>query len=69
MRIGAKNYIFELERAIESGTPVLLKNLDDSIDPMIMPIISRKTFSRLGKKYLKFSGKDLLIHQNFKLYL
>ena len=69
MRIGSKNYIFELERAIENGVPVLLENLDDSIDPMVMPVIARKTFKRLGKKYLKFSGKDLLINENFKLYL
>ncbi len=69
MRIGSKNYIFHLELAIEKGTPVLLENLDDSIDPMIMPIVARQTFKRLGKKYLKFGGKDLLMNDNFVLYL
>ena len=44
MRIGAKNYIFQLERAIENGTPIMFENLDESIDPMIMPVIARNTF-------------------------
>lgn len=61
--------IIQLERAIESGHPVLLENLDDSIDAMIMPVIARNTFTRLGKKYLKFSGKDLLLNPNFVLYM
>lgn len=69
MRIGGKTMIIELERAIENGTPVLLENLDDSIDAIIMPIIARNTFKRLGKKYLKFGGKDLLLNPNFVLYL
>ena len=44
MRIGAKNYIFKLERAIENGTPIMFENLDENIDPMIMPVIARNTF-------------------------
>jgi hypothetical protein len=30
----------ELERAIESGTPVLIENLDETIDAVIMPVIA-----------------------------
>jgi dynein heavy chain len=69
MRIGAKNYIFELERAIENGIPVLLENMDENIDPIIFPIIARNTFKRLGKKYLKFSGKDILFSEKFRLFM
>lgn len=47
----------------------MLENLDDSIDAMIMPVIARNTFKRSGKKYMKFSGKDLELNPNFILYL
>lgn len=47
----------------------MLENLDDNIDTMIMPVIARNTFKRSGKKYLKFSGKDLELNSNFILYL
>lgn len=36
---------------------------------MVMPVICRKTFKRSGKNYLKFSGKDVLVHPDFQLYL
>lgn len=69
LRIGGKTTIMELERAIEAGTPVLIENLDESIDAVIMPVIARNVFKRLGKKYIRFSGKDLLLNPNFVLYM
>lgn len=69
MRIGSKNYIQKLENCIENGTPIMLENLDENIDPVIFPVIARSIFKKAGKKYLKFSGKDLLVNENFKLYL
>ncbi len=59
----------ELERAIESGTPVLIENLDETIDAVIMPVIAWNVFKRLGKKYIWFSGKDLLLNPNFVIYM
>lgn len=59
----------ELERAIEAGTPVLIENLDESIDAVIMPVVARNVFKRLGKKYIRFSGKDLLLNPNFVIYM
>merc|ERR1711862_507653 len=54
---------------LDDGTPVLLENLDDNIDPIIMPIVARNTFKRAGKKYMKFGGKDILLNEKFRLIL
>ena len=69
MRVGSKNYIKILERSIEDGTPILLENLDEQLDPILTPVISRSTFKKAGKKYLKFGGKNLLFNENFKLFM
>ena len=69
MRVGSKNYIKILERAIEEGMPVLLENLDEQLDPMLTPVISRSTFKKAGKKFLKFGGKNLLFNESFKLFM
>lgn len=69
LRIGSKQTLFELEKAIEYGIPVMLENLDENIDAVIVPVIARNTFKRLGKKYIKFSGKDIQVHPRFFLYL
>merc|ERR1712194_197259 len=69
MRVGAKNYVNIAERCLDDGTPVKFENLEDSIDPIIMPIVARNTFKRAGKKYMKFGGKDILLNEKFRLIL
>jgi len=69
MRIGARNYVNILERCLDDGTPVMLENLEDYIDPIVMPIVARNTFKRAGKKYMKFGGKDILLNEKFRLIL
>lgn len=47
----------------------MLENLDENIEAVILPVIAWNTFKRMGKKYIKFSGKDIQIHPWFFLYL
>merc|ERR1712194_957451 len=69
MRVGAKNYVNIAERCLDDGTPIMFENLEEDIDPIIMPIVARNTFKRAGKKYMKFGGKDILLNPKFKLIL
>jgi dynein heavy chain, axonemal len=69
MRIGSNNYINKLERALEDGFPVLLENCDDNIDPIVFPIIARNIIKKVGKKYLFFGGRNILLNEKFRLYL
>lgn len=69
MRIGSDLYVQKIERAIEDGTPVMLENIEESIDPIIFPVIARNIITRGGKTFLFFSGKNLELHKDFRLYL
>ena len=69
MRIGSKNYVNKIERAIEDGSPVLLENLEEYIDPIIFPIIARKIVKKGGKVFMDFGGKKLDLHPDFRLYM
>ena len=69
MRIGSKNYINILERCIEDGTPVMLENLEEYIDPIVFPIIARKIVRRQGKVFMEFGGRKLDLSPDFRLYL
>ena len=69
MRIGSKNYINKIERAIEDGTPVMLENIEETIDPIIFPVIARNIITKNGKTLLSFGGQNLDLHPNFRLYL
>ncbi len=43
--------------------------MGDSVDAIIMPVISRSFIKKGKNKILKFAGKDLTLHPNFKLFL
>lgn len=69
LKLSKKTYAFDLERAIEEGTPVLIENLDQYIDPVLMPVIARNVIKKGNKKIQIFGGKQLDLHNNFRLYM
>ncbi len=69
MRLGSKNINRDLELAIELGCSVMIENMDEQIDAILMPVISRQFIRRGKNKIMKFGGKDLTLHDNFNLFL
>ena len=69
LKLSRKTYALELEKAIEEGTPVLLENLTDYIDPVLMPVIARNVIKKGSKRLMIFGGKQLELHPNFRLYM
>jgi len=47
----------------------MIENMDESIDAVLMPVISRQTVVRGRNKIMKFGGKDLNLHPNFKMFM
>jgi dynein heavy chain len=43
--------------------------MDERIDAILMPMISRSVVKRGKNKILKFGGKDLILSPNFKLFM
>ena len=43
--------------------------MGEKIDAILMPIISRSYIKRGKNRIIKFAGKDLVLHKDFKLYL
>lgn len=43
--------------------------MDESIDAILMPVIARSFIKKGKNKILKFAGKDLSLHNNFRLFL
>lgn len=55
--------------SIEQGYSALIENMDERIDAILMPMISRSVVKRGKNKILKFGGKDLVLSPNFKLFM
>ena len=58
-----------LELAIESGKPVLMENLMNSIDAVIQPIYARAIIKRGKSRYIKMGDKELTLHPKFKFFM
>ena len=68
-RLSNPKMIKILEAAIEIGHPVMIENLENSIDAVIQPVYARAIIKRGKSKYIKMGDKELSLHPQFNLYL
>lgn len=52
VRLGHKNYLDTIERAISNGDTVLIENIGESVDPVLDTIVGRNTIKKAGKNLL-----------------
>ncbi|BFG02702.1 dynein heavy chain 6 axonemal [Drosophila madeirensis] len=58
-----------LENSVRQGYPVLLEEIDETIDPALRPILQRETYKYEGRIYLKLGDQVIDYDENFKLYM
>jgi dynein heavy chain len=68
-RLSNPKIIKILEAAIETGNPVMIENLENSIDAVIQPVYARAVIKRGKNKYIKMGDKELSLNPLFNLYL
>lgn len=52
LRVGQKGYLESLENALRTGETVLLENIEESLDPVLDPLLGRNLIKK--GKYEKF---------------
>uniref|UniRef100_H0Z5T6 Dynein axonemal heavy chain 17 n=1 Tax=Taeniopygia guttata TaxID=59729 RepID=H0Z5T6_TAEGU len=64
---GHKGYLDTLEQALAAGDLVLLENLEESVDPVLGPLLGRETIKK--GRYIKIGDKECALHPAFRLIL
>ncbi|XP_068770010.1 dynein axonemal heavy chain 9 [Struthio camelus] len=67
IRIGQKGYLDTMERAIAAGELVLIENLEESVDPVLGPLLGRETIKK--GRYIKIGDKECDFNPAFRLIL
>ena len=67
VRLGQRNYLDTIERAVSSGEVVLLENIEESVDPVLDPILGRNTIKK--GRAIKLGDKEVEYHADFRLIL
>jgi dynein heavy chain len=69
VRLGQKDMMRKMERALESGHTIIIENLGESLDAVLAPIIQRATIKRGRTLYVKVGDSEVEFHPDFALYL
>ena len=57
-----------LELAIQFGNPFLFENVDEELDPMLDPVLEKKTFIEGSQTLIKLGDKNVEWDENFRLF-
>ncbi|KAG9395747.1 Dynein heavy chain and region D6 of dynein motor [Carpediemonas membranifera] len=63
------NMLRTMEHAIRLGSPVLLENVEEELDPALNPILQRQVFKKQGQLMIRLGETDVDYDPNFKLYI
>ncbi|XP_077780456.1 dynein axonemal heavy chain 9 isoform X3 [Podarcis muralis] len=66
-RIGQKGYLDMIEQALATGEVVLIENLEESVDPVLGPLLGRETIKK--GRCIKIGDKECEFNPNFRLIL
>ncbi|XP_043925657.1 dynein axonemal heavy chain 9 [Protopterus annectens] len=67
IRIGQRGYLDTLEIALGAGEVVLIENLEESVDPVLGPLLGRETIKK--GRYIKIGDKECEYNPSFRLIL
>ncbi|XP_048576009.1 dynein axonemal heavy chain 3 isoform X2 [Nematostella vectensis] len=69
IKLSDANYVRTLENSITFGTPVLLENIGEDLDPILEPLLLKQTFKQGGVEYLKLGENSIEYSRDFKFYM
>jgi len=69
MRLGQKGMMDKVERAVEGGQPVLIENMQESMEAAMLPVMARQYIRKARKILVKLGDKEVEVHKDFKLVL
>ncbi|RXN33505.1 dynein heavy chain axonemal [Labeo rohita] len=67
INLSQKGYVDVIEQAVVSGEPVLIENLEETIEPVIDPLLGRQTIKK--GRCIKVGDKECYFHPDFRLIL
>lgn len=69
LKLSDANYLRSLENAIQFGSPILIENVAEELDPILEPVLQKLTFRQQGVDYIKLGDNVIEYSPDFKLYI
>eukprot|EP00792_Barthelona_sp_PAP020_P009033 TRINITY_DN3265_c0_g1_i1.p1 TRINITY_DN3265_c0_g1~~TRINITY_DN3265_c0_g1_i1.p1 ORF type:complete len:4284 (+),score=1224.26 TRINITY_DN3265_c0_g1_i1:1098-12854(+) len=69
IRLGDNNFSRTLENCIRVGTPLLIENIGETLDPILEPVLLKQITSVGGRHLVRLGDQDVDWSPSFKLYM
>lgn len=69
IKLTDSTFLRTLENAIRVGQPVLLEEIEETLDPALEPILLKQTFVAGGRTLIRLGDSDIDYDKNFRFYM
>ncbi|EDK99999.1 mCG115458, isoform CRA_c [Mus musculus] len=69
IKLSDPSYVRTLENCIQFGTPVLLENVGEELDPILEPLLLKQTFKQGGSTCIRLGDSTIEYSPDFRFYI
>ncbi|CAH1790213.1 unnamed protein product [Owenia fusiformis] len=69
IKLTDNDFVRTLENCIQFGTPVLLENIGEELDPMLEPLLLKQTFKQGGAICIRLGDSTIEYSHDFRFYM
>ena len=69
IKLSDSSYLRDLETCIQFGTPCLLENIGEELDPVLEPLLLKAVFKQNGVDYLRLGDHVIEYSKDFRFYM
>jgi dynein heavy chain len=69
VKLSDSDYMRTIENAVQFGTPILIENVGEELDPILEPLLLKQTFKQGGVMCIRLGDSTVEYSQDFKLYI
>jgi dynein heavy chain len=69
IKLSDGKFLQSLENCIRIGTPCLLENVGETLDPALEPVLLKQTFKKGGQLVMRLGDSDVPYSQDFRFYI
>ena len=69
LKFSNPNYLRDLENAIPFGTPIMMENVGEEMDPAIEPVLAKQIFKKGSSWNIRLGDTTIEYNKDFKFYM
>mmetsp|Transcript_49834 Transcript_49834/g.161193 ORF Transcript_49834/g.161193 Transcript_49834/m.161193 type:complete len:2904 (-) Transcript_49834:280-8991(-) len=69
IKLSTPNFLRALETGIREGAPILLENVEETLDPSLEPVLTKQVFKKGGQMLLRLGSEDVPYNDAFRFFI